>query len=322
MSFRDYYLLWLDACAGMRALESPARGMLASCNALTSNALTKKDMESSFLRRLFTPGAIPRSIVTIGSFLAILAIFPLDLWTGSEVVLQFFYFIPIAMIAFHEDRSIPVIGAAALSVILQDFVLLTYDISTLSKLIQMVIVLFTNALTASLSRYARGILLEHMRNTSIDQLTGLLNRRSLEIVTDNEVRRQQRHGGTFSVVVVALDNLGMLNVSQGHARGDQALKIIAEVLTRQTRKSDTVARVGGGKFAVLMPGIQPTECAAFCQKLSAKIASMMANSGLPISTSITCEVFEQPSESAEQVFKKLDQARRSAMAERGKAMAA
>jgi hypothetical protein len=117
-------------------------------------------MVASFFRRILTPGAVPQKIAAIVSYLSIFAIFPVDVITSSEIGLQILYVFPLMMISFHCERTALVFGAVFLSVLLQAVTILTYDIATSSKIIQMFMVLWSDVLIAFVSYYARLHVLE------------------------------------------------------------------------------------------------------------------------------------------------------------------
>lgn len=125
-------------------------------------------MVACYFKRILFPGAVPQNIVATVSFLAILAIFPVDVITGSEIALQILYVIPLMMISFHCERKALVIGAVFLSVLLQVVTLLTYDITTSSKIIQMLMVLWSDVLIAFVSYYARIHVLENVGLAKVD----------------------------------------------------------------------------------------------------------------------------------------------------------
>jgi hypothetical protein len=102
------------------------------------------------------------------SFIAILAIFALDVMTGSEIVLQILYIFPIVMTSFHCERKALVVGAVVLSVVLQAVTLVTYDIATSSKIIEMLMILWSDILVAIVSYYARSILLQNVPQKKVD----------------------------------------------------------------------------------------------------------------------------------------------------------
>ncbi len=92
-----------------------------------------------------------------------------------------------------------------------------------------------------------------LRQTEVDGLTGVSNRRHLESRLGKELQRSRISGSTFAVLFVDIDNFKQVNDLYGHLTGDEALKLVAEVFETLSRKVDTVARYGGEEFVVLMP---------------------------------------------------------------------
>ena len=88
----------------------------------------------------------------------------------------------------------------------------------------------------------------------LDALTGLLNRRQLEVVLAQEFDRAGRADRPLSVAFIDLDDFKKINDQHGHLVGDQVLQAFANQLQGQLRGSDTVARFGGEEFVVLFPG--------------------------------------------------------------------
>jgi len=86
-----------------------------------------------------------------------------------------------------------------------------------------------------------------------DPLTGCPNRLRFDAVVHQEMRRQDRSGRPLALAMVDLDYFKQVNDSHGHAMGDRMLAHVAGVLRRNMRDTDTLARIGGEEFAVLMP---------------------------------------------------------------------
>src|SRR3954452_2354813 len=86
-----------------------------------------------------------------------------------------------------------------------------------------------------------------------DPLTGLYNRRHLEIELHRAARLAERHGHGGGVVMLDVDGFKRVNDTRGHPCGDQLLRDLAGALRRSLRDSDVAARLGGDEFAVLLP---------------------------------------------------------------------
>ncbi|HEX8359476.1 MAG TPA: GGDEF domain-containing protein [Longimicrobium sp.] len=87
-----------------------------------------------------------------------------------------------------------------------------------------------------------------------DALTGLANRRHFDDVLAAELSRADRHQGVLSLAIIDLDHFKAFNDRYGHPAGDAALSAVGALLRARVRGHDTVARLGGEEFAVLMVG--------------------------------------------------------------------
>lgn len=97
-------------------------------------------------------------------------------------------------------------------------------------------------------------LFEELKDLSThDELTGLANRRLLQSRISLELERARRFRHPLSVLAVDIDHFKQLNDRHGHATGDRALRAVAQTLEQGVRRVDTVARVGGEEFVVLLP---------------------------------------------------------------------
>jgi diguanylate cyclase (GGDEF)-like protein len=84
-----------------------------------------------------------------------------------------------------------------------------------------------------------------------DLLTGLANRAVFSEKLDEAARRLDRHGSTFSVLMLDLDRFKAVNDTLGHAAGDQLLVEVARRLQSSLRDTDVLARLGGDEFAII-----------------------------------------------------------------------
>jgi diguanylate cyclase (GGDEF)-like protein/PAS domain S-box-containing protein len=93
---------------------------------------------------------------------------------------------------------------------------------------------------------------EHLRTQILhDELTGIHNRRGFTLLAQQQQKIAQRQDKGFLILFADIDSLKYINDTYGHHEGDQALKIVADVLSACFRASDIIARIGGDEFAVL-----------------------------------------------------------------------
>ena len=95
-----------------------------------------------------------------------------------------------------------------------------------------------------------------------DALTGLPNRRLLEERLDEAIAAARLHTGTASVMFIDLDRFKTINDSLGHAVGDRLLQAVSERLSECLRPIDTVSRVGGDEFVLVLPQLDSVEAAS------------------------------------------------------------
>jgi len=131
-------------------------------------------------------------------------------------------------------------------------------------------------------RRARSVA-EEQANT--DALTGLSNRRAM----DRRLTALIAAGTPFALVHLDLDFFKSVNDTHGHAAGDRLLAVFAAILRQSVRDGDTVARVGGDEFILLLTHMtDPQELARLGQRLMDRLADRLTAEGLPgrVSTSI------------------------------------
>jgi diguanylate cyclase (GGDEF)-like protein len=149
-----------------------------------------------------------------------------------------------------------------------------------------------------------------------DMLTGLLSRRPMEHLLLAESQRQRRFGQRFALLSIDIDHFKRINDSCGHAAGDAVLQRVAEALRAGARDIDSVARMGGEEFCVLLPGADVAGADSVAMRLLETVRGLHHPEieGAPVTISIGLAVMEAPTEAIQALQRRLDQALYSAKA--------
>ena len=102
------------------------------------------------------------------------------------------------------------------------------------------------------------LLYEKTKSLSLhDSLTGLANRRFMEIQLDKAIETAKRYKDVLSIIMLDIDHFKKYNDTHGHPEGDRLLVRLADILLRKVRKSDYVFRYGGEEFLIILPETGP-----------------------------------------------------------------
>jgi len=125
-------------------------------------------------------------------------------------------------------------------------------------------------------RYAieRSRLLNEMRSLARhDHLTGLLARREMDRVLDEELIRSHRYGHPVALILFDLDHFKQVNDTYGHVSGDAALRGVAAIVGQCARDTDRAARYGGDELAILLPETDHVGACLLAERIRAKVAA-------------------------------------------------
>jgi diguanylate cyclase (GGDEF)-like protein len=125
-------------------------------------------------------------------------------------------------------------------------------------------------LSAALTRAERRIA-ELEARADVDPLLDILNRRGFERELARSLAYVRRYGTRAALIFIDLDRFKAVNDAHGHAAGDALLKQVAATLVAKVRASDTVGRLGGDEFGVIMWHIGEDQAALKARELEAAV---------------------------------------------------
>jgi len=144
-----------------------------------------------------------------------------------------------------------------------------------------------------------------------DNLTGLINRRVLFEILEASMKQARRRGEILAILFIDLDDFKPINDTYGHSMGDKVLKEVARRLQCSVRSTDSVSRIGGDEFLILLNPIKSRNEALFvCEKILANMGRVMNidEENFSIDMSIGVSLFSGDSISAEQLIINADSA--------------
>jgi diguanylate cyclase (GGDEF)-like protein/PAS domain S-box-containing protein len=144
-----------------------------------------------------------------------------------------------------------------------------------------------------------------------DKLTDLPNRGLLYDRVETALARTRRQQGRMSLLYLDLDKFKQVNDTFGHAAGDLLLQEVAQRLKQCVREADTVARIGGDEFVVLLESIQLSEHASIvAEKIRSALSQPITIEGhsLRILPSIGIALYPEHGDGVQQLLKHADEA--------------
>ena len=155
--------------------------------------------------------------------------------------------------------------------------------------------------------------LEYMQHilslAAVDSLTGLFNKRHFDEVFGKEVSRADQTAHPLSLIVLDIDHFKKINDTHGHPVGDLVLKHVASVVKTQIRQTDTLCRVGGEEFALVLPQTPLPLAAQAAELIRAAVEDAACDaSGTMISATLSLGVAElAPREVPEALYQRADE---------------
>lgn len=151
-------------------------------------------------------------------------------------------------------------------------------------------------------------IIEHMRLlAATDDLTGLHNRRHLELLLEEDLNRSRRYGAPLSIILFDLDDFKAVNDAFGHDVGDSVLAGLARAVESLLRQSDRFGRWGGEEFLVVVPEATEEAARLLAERLRARIETQDFGMSVGASASFGVAEFRQDDNKTE-LIKRADMA--------------
>ena len=150
-----------------------------------------------------------------------------------------------------------------------------------------------------------------LENQSIrDDLTGLFNRRFMEIALEREIHRASRKESSLAVFMIDVDHFKWFNDTYGHQAGDTVLREIADRFLLTVRGEDVVCRYGGEEFVMILPDIQANKAVERAESIRKAIADLRVTNHSqslgPITISIGVAIYPEDGREAEPLLQAAD----------------
>ena len=248
--------------------------------------------------------------VTFGLFFLILTltIGAIDILTGYELTLSFFYLIPIIGMAY-------IVGQGA-SIFIAAFSAIIWTVSNklLGKPYSGIAVFYWNmairvcmfTFFAIIASRLKQSFKREMISARRDFVTEIANSNAFYERLNLEINRLARYKRPLTIAYADCDNFKYINDKFGHKEGDRILKLIAGIIHGNIRLVDMVARVGGDEFAILLPETHSEAAQLVINRVKEKILYSMKEEKYSTSISIGVATFNRPLDNPDEMVKKAD----------------
>lgn len=142
--------------------------------------------------------------------------------------------------------------------------------------------------------------------SSTDELTGLMNRREINLRAPELINQAKRYTHTIALLMIDIDHFKQINDTYGHLEGDRVLTALGLRLKTFGRQTDLIARFGGEEFIMLLPDTNANEASLFAERLHKLISEIEVNNiSVTVSIGIT---MSDGSQNLEELTKQADTA--------------
>ena len=230
---------------------------------------------------------LPKQYLTFLGYLLVLAIGSIDTITSYDTSISLLYLLPIMLIAWFEG-GVP-------AVIISIFSAITWAVSDLVSghaysnitvpIWNAVMVLGMFLIVAYSIAAIKKLVMKEREHANTDVLTGAANIRAFYEQARAEISRSAMHKRPLTLAYIDIDNLRHVNDTLGHIAGDYLLHEVAQIMRSTLRPTDILSRLGGAKFAILMPETKNENAAGIIDKVQEHLQDMVKKNGWPVTFS-------------------------------------
>ena len=224
-----------------------------------------------------------------------------------DISLSILYLLPIAFTSWYGRRwsSVILVSISTCSWFVAEFAAKsdTYIVLIIWNTIVRLIVFSTIAYLLSKLKFA------YEREKYLaqkDGLTGIVNRRFFLEILETEYKRSLRYQRAFTLAYFDLDNFKEINDRFGHQTGDKLLKLVAQTTQKRIRELDTIARMGGDEFVLLLPETNYQNSKLVLARLQQHLMEAIAPYSPPVSLSIGAVTFLALPNSIDEILETVD----------------
>jgi diguanylate cyclase (GGDEF)-like protein len=212
----------------------------------------------------------------------------LDFITGYDISVSILYLFPIVLIAWFEGG----VPAALISI----FSAITWAVADLAsgRIYSHITVSIWNAImvlgmfliVAYSVAAVKKLLISEREHAHNDYLTGVTNARYFYEQANMEIIRSARYNRPLTLAYIDIDDFEQVNDTFGHGTGDNLLRAVATTMKATLRSTDSISRLGGGQFAILMPETSQEHAAVAVNKVREQLLETVRKNGWPVAFSM------------------------------------
>ncbi|MBD3346945.1 MAG: diguanylate cyclase [Chitinivibrionales bacterium] len=232
-------------------------------------------------------------LMTFSAFILVVVLGFVDYLTGYRFDFSLIYLIPVLLVAWFIGRwqGFTLAAFSAIIWLIADKTAGHDYGGAFYPFWNMITRLLFFSLTSLFLSGVRHSLVKEEELSRIDALTGIMNGVGFSEQAAEEINRSRRFKNPLSIAYMGVNNLKKVNEELGHSIGNAVLRRVAQALLRNCRSFDTVSRIAGDEFAILLPQTGPEQAEAAVSKLQKSCVNTVKLEKWPITFSIGVVTF-------------------------------